>query len=44
MRWLDEFAWLTATKAYPGASLVTRAIDEMQFAEGVSNGEILPPT
>lgn len=41
LKWVDEFAWLTATHDFPGAALVTRALDRVEFTEPVRNGAIL---
>ncbi len=41
LKWVDEYAWLTASRAFPGCSLVTVAMDKIVFKEKVSNGSIL---
>jgi acyl-CoA hydrolase len=39
--WVDEFAWLAATREFPGCTFVTRAMDEVAFQHQVTNGAIL---
>ena len=41
LKWVDEFAWLTASREYAGARLVTVAMDEVVFKESVRCGAIL---
>ena len=41
MKWVDEYAWLTATRDYPGYTLVTRAMDDIDFRIPVPSGSIL---
>jgi acyl-CoA hydrolase len=41
LRWVDEYAWITAALDFPGCSLVTRALDTVVFNERVVNGTIL---
>ncbi|MFO7817205.1 MAG: acyl-CoA thioesterase [Thermodesulfobacteriota bacterium] len=41
LKWVDEFAWLAASKEYRGCRLVTVAMDEIRFREPVVNGSIL---
>ncbi len=41
LKWVDEFAWLAAAREFPGVSLVTRAMAEVQFARRVGSGAIL---
>jgi len=41
LRWLDEFAWMAASRDYPGATFVTVAIDNIVFKNRVVNGSIL---
>ncbi len=41
LKWVDEFAWLVATKEYRGCRLVTVAMDEIRFREPVVEGSIL---
>ena len=41
LSWVDEFAWLTAARDFPGYKLVTRAMDRISFEKAVPNGSIL---
>lgn len=41
LKWVDELAWLAASRDYPGNTLVTRAIDQSEFRNRVVNGSIL---
>lgn len=41
LKWVDEFAWLAATREYCASVLVTRAMDNSEFAHAVANGSIL---
>lgn len=41
LKWLDEFAWMAASRDYPGATMVTVAIDDIVFKNRVVNGSIL---
>ncbi len=41
LQWVDEFAWLAATRDYPGCTFVTRAMDRVEFTHQVPNGSIL---
>jgi acyl-CoA hydrolase len=41
LKWVDEFAWVAAALDYPGFSLVTRAMDKVDFRMRVVNGAIL---
>ena len=41
LKWVDEFAWLAASKEYRGCKLVTIAMNEIRFTEQVPNGSIL---
>ena len=41
LKWSDEFAWIAATSDYPGCSLVTIAMDNVEFRKRISNGSIL---
>jgi len=41
LKWVDEFAWLAAARDFPGKTMVTRAIDNIQFKKRVRNGAIL---
>jgi acyl-CoA hydrolase len=41
LKWVDEYAWLTAARDFPGYYLVTRAMDKIDFKTRVMNGSIL---
>ena len=41
LKWVDEFAWIGASKMYTGRTLVTRAMDTIEFKERVISGSIL---
>ena len=41
LKWVDEYAWLTAARDFPGNYLVTRALDNIDFKTRVMNGSIL---
>ncbi len=39
--WMDELAWLTASRDFTGCSLVTRSMDKIDFTCAVESGAIL---
>ena len=39
--WVDEYAWLTAARDFPGYRLVTRGMERISFEKAVINGSIL---
>lgn len=41
LKWVDEFAWLAASKEYRGCKLVTVAMNESIFSHQVPLGSIL---
>jgi len=41
LKWVDEFAWLTASLDYPHCSLVTVAMDRVVFPRSTVCGAIL---
>jgi acyl-CoA hydrolase len=41
LKWVDEFAYLVGVREFPGARLVTRAMDEVSFTHGVQVGSTL---
>jgi acyl-CoA hydrolase len=41
LKWVDEDAWLTAARDFPGYSLVTRGMDDIDFKNRIVNGSIL---
>ena len=41
LKWVDEFAWMTASLDFPECTMVTAAMDSIQFKHRVENGAIL---
>lgn len=41
LAWVDEFAWLVASRDFPGCTLVTIAMADIAFRHRVLNGSIL---
>jgi acyl-CoA hydrolase len=41
LQWVDEFAWLVASRDFPGCPLVTIGMDQINFLQPVANGSIL---
>ncbi|MFP4072061.1 MAG: acyl-CoA thioesterase [Desulfovibrionales bacterium] len=41
LKWVDEYAWLTASLDFPGCTLVTMAMNDIVFKERIGNGAIL---
>ena len=41
LKWVDEMAWLAASRDFTGINLVTRAMNEVEFKNRVVNGSIL---
>ncbi len=41
LKWVDEFAWIAASRDYAGSMLVTRAMNQSDFHQRVGNGAIL---
>ncbi len=41
LAWVDEFAWLVASRDFPGCTLVTIGMDNIAFRHRVGNGSIL---
>lgn len=41
LKWVDEYAWLAAARDFLGYTLVTRAMDDIQFTKRVRIGAIL---
>ncbi|MBF9017362.1 MULTISPECIES: acyl-CoA thioesterase [unclassified Oceanispirochaeta] len=39
--WVDENAWMTAARDFPGFRLVTRGMERISFEKSVINGSIL---
>jgi len=41
LKWVDENAWMAASREYPGCNLVTIGMDACRFKHPVDNGSIL---
>lgn len=41
LKWVDEFAWITASRDFPGCTLVTVAMNDIVFKQRVVPGSIL---
>ena len=41
LKWIDENAWMAATRDYPGCNLVTIGMEDIHFKNRVENGAIL---
>ena len=41
LKWVDEFAWLAASRDYPGCRFVTIAMDRVEFKHPAPAGSIL---
>jgi acyl-CoA hydrolase len=41
LSWVDEFAWIAATRDFPDATLVTRAMERVDFRTPAPPGAIL---
>ncbi|WP_303721361.1 acyl-CoA thioesterase [Malonomonas rubra] len=41
LKWVDENAWMAATRDYPGCSFVTINMEACHFKQPVKNGAIL---
>ena len=41
LRWVDEFAWLAASREFPDCRFVTRAMEQVEFRQQVVSGSIL---
>ncbi|NJL72866.1 MAG: acyl-CoA thioesterase [Candidatus Competibacteraceae bacterium] len=41
LKWVDEYAWLTAARDFTDRTLVTRALDSVDFRTRVEPGSIL---
>jgi acyl-CoA hydrolase len=41
LKWVDEFAFIVAARDFTGRTLVTRAMDNIEFRTHVLNGSIL---
>jgi acyl-CoA hydrolase len=41
LKWIDEFAYITANQEFPGNNFVTVALDNVVFRQRVNSGEIV---
>ncbi len=41
LKWVDEYAWLAASRDFCGSVLVTRAMENLEFRNSVPNGSIM---
>lgn len=41
LKWIDEYAWIAASREYPGCRFVTIGMDGVEFRKSVRNGAIL---
>ena len=41
LKWVDENAWMAATRDFPGCTMVTVGMDDIRFSHRVDNGAIL---
>ena len=41
LKWVDEIAWMAATRDFPGCTLITAGMDQIRFSRAVQNGSIL---
>jgi len=41
LKWIDEFAYITANIEYPGNTFLTKAMDNVVFWGAVKSGEII---
>jgi len=41
LKWVDEIAWMMASREFPGCTLVTLGMDDIRFTHRVDNGSIL---
>ena len=41
LKWVDEFAWMAASREFRGCRLVTIAMDRVEFRRGAPSGSIL---
>jgi acyl-CoA hydrolase len=41
LKWVDEYAWIAASLDFPHCSLVTVAMDQVEFKEPAAAGSIL---
>ena len=41
LKWIDEFAYITANQEFPGNNFLTIAVDNVIFRKSVRSGEII---
>jgi acyl-CoA hydrolase len=41
LKWVDEYAWIAATREFPGCFLVTIGMDHVEFKQRIMNGSLL---
>ncbi len=41
LKWVDEYAWIAATRDYPQCKFVTIGMDRVEFRRSIQNGAIL---
>jgi acyl-CoA hydrolase len=41
LQWVDEVAWIAASKDYPGCNFVTIGMDRVEFRKSIHQGSIL---
>lgn len=41
LKWVDEIAWIAASRDHPGSRLVTVAMDSVEFHRSVRQGAVL---
>ncbi len=41
LKWVDEYAWISASLDYPGCNFVTIGLDTVEFRKTVKEGTIL---
>ena len=41
LQWVDEYAWIAATREFPGCFLVTIGLDHVEFKQRIMNGSLL---
>lgn len=41
LKWVDEYAWIAATREHTGCHFVTIGMDRVAFHKGVAEGSIL---
>lgn len=41
LKWVDEYAWISASLDYPGCNFVTIGLDTVEFRKTVKGGTIL---